>query len=87
MLTNQCRRSAGNLFLFLDKSANAFIRFEIIAKRLSYNTWSGLYEKLRKGRFLTVFNFLAATQKVACYRFLHILTESDPNYFQRIGEK
>ena len=31
---------------------------------------------------------MAATQKVALYRILHILTESDPNYFhQNIGEK
>ena len=38
--------------------------------------------------FLTFLNFLAATQKVACYHFLYILTESENNYFQQnLGEK
>ena len=49
------------------------IRLEIISKRgiiarLSYNTSFGLYEKVD---VLTFFNFLAATQQVACYRSLH----------------
>ena len=67
-----------------------FIRFEIIAKRgiiarFNNNTSFRLYEKVE---FLTLFNFLAATQKVACYRFLHILAESEQNYFhQNLGEK
>ena len=81
------------LFFIGDFYSTRIIRFEIIAKRgiiarMSYNTSFGLYEKLRKGRFFffTFFNFLAATQKVSYYRFLHILTESDPNYFhQNIG--
>ena len=31
---------------------------------------------------------MAAIQKVACYRFLYILTESEQNYFhQNLGEK
>ena len=52
-----------------------------------YNTSFGLYEKVD---FLTFFNFLAATQKVACYmyRFLHIFMESEQTYFrQNLGEK
>ena len=70
-----------------------FIRFEIIAKRgiiarLSNKTSFRLYDKVRKGRFFNIFNLLAATQNVACYRFLHILMESERNYFhQNHGEK
>ena len=51
-----------------------FNRLKIISNRsiiagFGYNTSFGLYEKVD---FLTCFNFLAATQKVACYRFLNI---------------
>ena len=67
------------------------IRLKIIAKRgiiarLSYNTLFGLYEKVD---FLTCLNFPAAIQqKVACYRFLHMLTGSEQHYFhQNLGEK
>ena len=38
--------------------------------------------------FLNIFNILAATQKVVCYGFLHVLTESEQNYFhQNLGER
>ena len=50
-----------------------------------------LHEKVRKGRFFNIFfffYFLAATQKVACYRFLHVWTESEQKYFyQNLGKK
>ena len=64
-------------------------RFEIIANRgiiarLSDTTSFGLYETVRNGRF---FNFLAATQKFACYHFLYILTESEHYFQQNLGEK
>ena len=56
-----------------------------IIARLSYNTSFGLYDKVD---FLTLFTFLTATQNVACFRFLHILTESEQNYFyQNLGTK
>ena len=55
----------------------------------SNNTSFRLYEKVRKGIVLNiVFNFLAATQKITCHRFLHILAKSEQNYFyQNLGEK
>ena len=64
------------------------IRVEMIANmakrgiidRMRYNTSFGLYKKID---VLTYFNSLAAIQKVACYRYLHILTESEQNYFHQ----
>ena len=60
-------------------------KLEIIAKRsiiarLSYKTSFGLYEKVD---FLTFFNFLAATQQVACYRFLHVYQRSQSKIIWR----
>ena len=75
--------------MFKNSKYYALNRLEIIAKRgiiarLSKNTSFRLYEKVRKGRF---FNFLAAIQKVACYRVLHILMESRLAYINGVRTK
>ena len=44
---------------------------------------SGYAKRYENEDLLTFFNFLAASQNVACYRFLHILMESEQNYFHR----
>ena len=79
------------LLLLLLFCANSGInRLEIIAKRgiiarLSYTTSFELYEKVDFKHLLT---FWPLHKKVACYRFLHILTESEQTYFhQNFGEK
>ena len=57
-------------------------RFKIIAKRgiIARSSYTKSYEKVD---FLTFLYFLPATQKGACYRFLHILMESEHNHFHQ----
>ena len=68
------------LSFWRDTGKQFWFWFWCIIARLSYIISFGPYGKVD---LFTFFNFLAATQNVACYRCLHMLKVSEKNYFHQ----